>query len=270
MQQRYPAYLRSRSLFAGASAGAYTLPADLLAAHTTAIKIDRRIREQRDSRAVDDARGQFRNDLLDAIDQDRDLPDPIVIRQAAEQDRAWSEQSRILADIAEHAQIKVVATMHRLAEEIIVDHLRPALDKTITAASKAAPHLGRTFPDAEEALTSSAAMRKAYLELDKLAGRYGALRAAQTLLNDMSLPDPRFDYRNRFRELRNAPDLISTYVIGRATAPKTPWPDSPRGRLFWLVTSGAEPWMPTPDDQDQVFAEWYPKADCVRGVPTRV
>ena len=85
--------------------------------------------------------------------------------------------------------------------------------------------------------------------------RYGAVRAARAVLVRLQ-GGPVQDGRGHYAELRNLRDLWPTVGTWQEKVP--PWPESPVGRLRWLVTSGAEPWCPTVAEQDALFAERHP------------
>lgn len=259
---RDPNYQRLGGLFRGAAAGAYTLPDDLLA-------LERRARGAVDALAAPDngptlnrTRGEYHQALVSAIDAGAELPDPIVLAEAEARDRALAERRRLLVDLAEAAQSSVVAGVQAQADELIVDHLRPALDEALEGAGAVADKLGATLPTTDELLNGTDANRKAYKTLRALAGRYRALRSAQSLVVAVS-GKPKDDTGGLFVELRNLPDVWpgrrAIAVNPAAAAP--PWPDDELGRLLWLVTSDAEPWMPTAADQDAVFRKRFPRQD---------
>lgn len=261
--QRNPEYLRTRSLFTGHDAGAYPLPDELLERERRAQRLADELRKPSTDLVLGEARGRFIDDVLAAIDSGADLPDPIVLRQAAEHDAATQEFRRLVDELAESAQTHVVATVQGRGEAIIVDHLRPALEETLTAATSAAEALGRTLPTAESILSAPEAVRSAFTELGTLANRYRLIRGAQVTVGSLTTP-PAFDTGHVFRELRNLPDVWPQYANNLGQH-KAPWPEDERGRLLWLVTSAAEPWMPTVEEQDEAFADRFPNAPALRG-----
>jgi len=258
---RDPVYNRTRSLFTGHAGGAYTLPDAVLERETRAHRIAEQTRAGGMAPTLGDTRARFRADLVAAIDAGAELPDPIVLRQAAEQDAARDELRRLLVDELESAQTHVVATIQSRGEEIIVEHLRPALEELLEAAATAGEKLGRHLPTAEAILSAPEPVRKAFQTLGTLAARYHALRTAQGIVVELTAA-ARFDTRNLFREFRNLPDVWPQYANPRA---EKPWPTTDRGRLLWIVTSGIEAWMPTPEEQDEAFADRFPNAPALRG-----
>lgn len=258
--QRNPEYLRTRSLFVGHQAGAFTLPDDLVELNTRAARLEAESRVTRPSRKPA-ARGEFVNALRDAIASGTDMPDPAVLHEAEAHDRALAEMVRILVEETENAQTRVVAGVQRFAETILVDHLRPALEDTLEAATSAAEKLGRTLPTAEGILSAPDATRKAFQALGALSSRYISLRNAQGVVVELSA-GARYDAANLFREFRNLPDIFPQYANPRA---ERPWPTTDRGRLLWIVTSAIEAWMPTPEEQDEAFADRFPNAPVLRG-----
>ena len=258
---RDPAFARTRTLFTGHAAGAFTLPDELVDARRRADALLDRLRDPGIAPKLPATRGRYLEELHAAVDAGAELPDPLVLRQAAEHDRGLDELRRILGDEAEHAQTVVVGIVQRLAVPVLARHLRPALEETIDAARKAADALGGRLPSPDAAVSASAPERKAYLELDGLAARYRAIRDAQRIAADLT-DGPRFDDRGLFGEFRNLPAVWTEWANPRAAKP---WPAGDRARLVWIVTSGVEPWLPTPADQDAAFAATFPKAPILRG-----
>lgn len=170
----------------------------------------------------------------------------IAEAQAAESAALVSQ--RILRRVVEHEE-QIFATVTRdNAEAVIVKCLRPALAETLTEARTAAQVL-RNYgaePSADQFLASPDQDREAYVRLQHAAQRYAGLRQAQRTLGLLGIRSE-FDTAGRFGELKNLFSVWPSVAAGRSAPP---WPADQVARLIWLTTSDAQPWMPTPSDQD--------------------
>lgn len=258
---RDPTYARTGALFTGHSTGAYTLPDELVDAERRARALLERLRRPGRDRQSDPTREQYLADLYAAIDAGEELPDPIVLRQASEHDRALDELHTLLVGEVELAEMRVVATTQRHAETILVRHLRPALEETVDATRKAATTLGGVLPSHDAIVSGPEAHRKAWLALEALSARYRAIRAAQQIVADVT-EGPRYQSPAMLHSFRNLQAIWPNYSNPQASKP---WPTTDRGFMMWLATSGIEPWLPTPAEQDELFARSFPNAPILRG-----
>jgi hypothetical protein len=257
---RNPELNKIGALFAAADNGHFSLPDVIVRQQRRVPALTEALRD-RHGRQLPGARGALASDILDAIDADKALPDAATLIEAAVADQAAAEMRTVLSDLLQEAQDDLVTLVMHAADEIIVDHLRPALVETLDQAAQAADKIGNWPIVSEAALTAPQETREAIIGLGGLAGRYRAVRNAQRCLRIVT-PGPRFDTDDVFVELRNLPDVWPNYSSWSSKT--APWPSDPRQRLLWLVTSDAEPWMPTPREQDRRLLERFPESPAAK------
>ena len=133
------------------------------------------------------------------------------------------------------------------------------------------PLYGRSLT-AEALLTAPAATRTAYLRLAELSEVHAILRLAQAA--HRRLPsgaavrdaDPPFwsnpydgwrSFVGSFFDSRRFPDITPGVVLPLPSNIARPGPAEPLARLLWLATDpDADPWLPSPEDQDIRFSEF--------------
>jgi hypothetical protein len=140
------------------------------------------------------------------------------------------------------------------AEEIVTEHLRPALDKILKKAGKLAPKLGGAITPDALLRSADEGARKASVELgEDLFQRYVAIRSAYGLvysgafkdevgISDLDLHDL-LAYRN-FDQLPKQQGRVAT-------------PPTPVQLMVWLVSDSEgirpEPWLPLPHDVEDAI-----------------
>jgi len=237
-----------RRLFEGEADGHYTLPPDFAELAAAAGRL-RALPLPAD--AVTEETLKLRTAVRRAAEPGGTLPSPKALAAAYAARPALAELARARETAAAELDRELQAAVAARADEIIVDHLRPAQEETLAEAAAALQATGGVVDPA----SASQAVREASAALERLAARYGAVRAARAVLVRMS-GGPVQDGRGHYAELRNLRDLWVTVGTWQERVP--PWPEDPVGRLRWLVTSGAEPWCPTVAEQDGLFAERHP------------
>lgn len=252
-------------LIGGYEAGFYTLPKELVAASRSEDVLAAALDEQPwGPQMIEAARKQFQAALIEAARAGKKLPTGSEVVQAKLEAAAQVEVVDELREAARLAQRHAAATFADLQPMILEQHLRPAFEDTISKARKA-----------------SAA------ELPALEGRYGAIRGARAALH--RLPAPARDVHGMFAEYRNLDEWWPSFYPQRRreqvwgsiqhsvreiqertelgfTPP--PWPDDPLVRFGWLIAN-AEPWLPSPQQQDARFEAYLEKANAERSAAVR-
>ena len=187
--------------------------------------------------AVDDGDRAGKGDLPD------DYEAPFV--QAQEQVRRLSARQSILTEARDELAERTPYVAMRLSEEILADFLRPALEAVLGRVRAGADLAPRVPWDDQRALVmADKAVREYHEVVAKATDDYGVIRDAQWRLKALA-GKPSDEAYHRFGELRNMPAIWPQRDSGvQSIRGRAPWPDGP-ARLVWLVTSQAEPWMPT-------------------------
>lgn len=247
-----PNYLAVEGLIASASTGAFTLPDEVIAAHAVAVRLEAEWRRGGEDH-VGPARKALRVALWEAAETGGDFPDAAELARAEGLQSAENARRMMLGDITESAQARAWSAVAAVADEIVTRHLRPALAEVVDSARSATSAFSKHGTTAEALIGAPAEAQDGWLAVDALADRYYKLRDAQTRLARLA-GGPQVDTNGIFERLRNMPDVWPQYH--RRGTP--PWPvKDARGYLVWLVTSGAEPWMPTVAEQDARWAEVF-------------
>ncbi len=179
-----------------------------------------------------------------------------TIAKAEVDERAASAAQRVLRRVLEDTERAFATATRDNGETIIAEALRPALEEVLAEArtcAKLLEHYGREL-SADMFLASPDEDREAYVRLQHAAQRYSAIRRAQSILGFLGV-SAEADTAGRFSELKNIYALWPSIGSTMGTS-KPPWPLDPVARMLWLVTSGAEPWLPTPAEQAAAALSW--------------
>jgi len=225
-----------------AHAAVERLAAELASAQEDASKIRPEVLE---TRTVDA--------LVTAATEAKKLPNTAsVIADAVRSREAAGIRVNIVAQAHEIVVGTRNATMQQLAPTIAVGHLRVALEEVIAEATDKARALAGFDhePDPIQLLSAPEETRQAWLHFQRLAERYSAIRRAQERLQQLGYRPQRDD---RFGEFRNFDKMWPRWkALGGSSTP--PWPTSSgAARLRWIVTGGAEAWMPTAEEADEAY-----------------
>lgn len=145
-------------------------------------------------------------------------------------------------------------------EDIIVEHLRPALAEVIEQVRDLEPKLeARSVEVPENFVRASETARQAVVTLGDLAFRYSAIRAGQQAGGRL-LDGPQVDTGHKFSEFRN-PQALGITIGGMAGRPQ-PVPEHRLTRFLWTATVGKDQvWMPLPAEQDEMANAYFKAAD---------
>jgi hypothetical protein len=245
-------------LFAGYDAGLYDLPLELLARREAEVRVNDELRAlparypKADPAA---ARSRAVADLIEAAakgDVPADYEKPFLAAQ--ETTRRLAAAQSILAEAKAELVDRTPWFAMRLSEEILAEYLRPAMVAVLDRVAIGAELAPRVPWANERALVGADQKVRDYYEVvSKANADYIGLRAAQHQLMNLS-GTPSFEAYHRFGELRNMHAVWPQRDSGvESIRGRAPWPDGIE-RMVWLVTSKAEPWMPTGAEADAANA----------------
>lgn len=164
-----------------------------------------------------------------------------------------------MSTAAERAEGDLGDVIRECHDQIITGHLRPAGEKLWTEVEKAVKALGDLdTANVDGLLRAPDRTRRAWLDLDAMAGRYDRIREALSRLNQHTNTQPEHDAAGDHAEFRAGLCTVAgSNWRGNPTspAPKMPWPDDPRGRLVWFVRNGATPWWPLTEERDAAWLD---------------
>lgn len=238
-------------------AGAFDLPAEVIDSFVTAERLDAERRSPR-PRRLKEARNAVFESMLDAASAGGPFPEPLSLADAVAYDQAVAVFEDLLDRATTAAQSAFVELVTDRVDELVVKFLRPAFDQALDDARAAVSALDGVPFAAEALLSAPKAARDAYVRLEEIADRVQVVRAARRAL--MVLDPPAEDERDTFGELRNLPDVHPAFR--KLGAP--PWPTGRREYLRWLVTSDAEPWLPTKAEQVARYRQYNADAIAAR------
>lgn len=257
-----------QALIGNAEAGAYTLPQEL----TDAVDVVARL----DAARLDAARN--RNDKTKSLSWIQNTLEAEAHTAAIkgspldgfgaemlEEERLIKERDyllRVLSGAAASAEGDVFRLVNTKADQILSEHLRPALDEVIAEAARLA---AVTPAQADAAIELGDKVAQAYIDFRKVSARYQLIRGGQQALTRARTHKPQ---GVAFHEFRNAGDigLVQAVIEGRN------WrllPEDPVERLHAIVTGEPEPWMPTLQEQDEAWRAGSSEAAAARSEEAR-
>lgn len=196
-----------------------------------------------------------------------DLPaaaDTLVIEQATH-DRDQLAL-RVLQEATTVAGDRVANIARDVADSIIVDHLRPRYDATMTQAAELVPALVGVPLTVKALVSGSAKVRQAWRAMRDLGDTRSLLLTARRHANSAGERRPAQDGRNEFSSFKK-PAALFPELPERSRLPQDwPVPEEPVARMLWLLTDArtAEPWLPTVAEQDQAYDAVYGGANRMR------
>lgn len=243
-------------LFAGHDAGIYTLPDELLAARDVATRLDKLA--PRDATDPEHVIDDLVAATLAAAATDAGLPDCSGIAEARQQRQITEDAGQVWRYASEQAAQRVTSTVHSGAARIMVEHLQPAY-AAVTEGLAAAFAASRQYGSPSELLLAPPKVRQAAASIDALCEKYEAIRGGRGDLIWSVNYRATDDEDGEFAEVANANELWvrpRNRNLGNASSP--PWPtSSTRAKLEWLLSHGAELWLPSPIEQDTKWREVY-------------
>lgn len=132
--------------------------------------------------------------------------------------------------------------------------LRDGLEAVLDEAHQVVAGLGGLNPSDRATMARDERALAAYPRLAALAEQYALIRAAQVALRPF-LGNPKVDINEWYAEVQNAQALMGEQWANRANLDATLGPSDSIERLRWLVSGQAQPWLPTPDEQDQALTD---------------
>lgn len=166
---------------------------------------------------------------------------------------AYQEQGQIRAEVERTLTEALDGSIRGAADEVIRDHLQPALIPVRDAMEEAAKRLPLNANTAD-VLAADEKAREAWLRLDKAATQYDALRTAWSLYGQQT----EHDQFGEFAEFANLRDLWPTFGRQQLQESVVPWPtSSTTARLLWLAHHGARLILPTPAERDALWWSRY-------------
>jgi hypothetical protein len=182
--------------------------------------------------------------ITNAAKAGKKFPNPAELA-AAEQDRRTRDlYGNALSQATEGLENQLEDAIVGTADDIVTEHLRPALDEVMTEAVELVRILAPYGMAHEGLLQAPEEARQARVRFDFVVGRYRVLRDAQVELG--ALRDQPQREGGRYFEVRNRDTVAAGYRPG-----VVPWPtDDTLAKLVWFITNGAEVWMPTPAERE--------------------
>jgi hypothetical protein len=248
-------------LIAGFDAGAFDLPDEVKQQRSALERVDNALNEINHPRALREVGiRDLEEQTIEAALAGKPLPDGSVVVEAEAAIRRSEAMLDALRGAKQKLERSVTKAIRAAGEPIIVIYLRSALEETIAEANKVAAVLrGIDVSDVSEV---SPKVRTAWMRMAALSETYVAIRNGR---EDLALPMPQHDRGHIFGEFRNArtiwPERSGELARSAAmtTTPRAmtppPWPGAYPQRLLWIVRSEAQPWMPTPQEQDAAWLE---------------
>jgi hypothetical protein len=239
----------------------FTLPEELVAAYEAAVTIQELTLSPPPLLDVETGAEQLtatviRGEPVDLLQLGRDIELGTRTRSAVQAGQL-AQRSAL-----ERSVDRLTSLAHSLADEIIVTHLQPAYRAVLAEAEEPAK-IVRQHPlssqnlrlkDTNEVRSVRAALRK----LEPAAARRTAIAQARVQANRLGARKPLHDTDNSFANLRRPMALVPGWVPGsRFAFPAVPV--DPIEHLVWLTGEAAiaEPWMPSCEQQDQIWLSIY-------------
>ncbi len=253
------------SLVESAEAVGYTLPSELLDAHRTYVRVKAVEIPQPKTLEADTAAAR----IVSAVAAG-ETPDPSAlaheVNRAALAGRDYDQAKIVMGLAVEQAGNAATNLASDLTEQIIVKHLRPALEQVHREAREVAGALKGYGLDPHTLITAPAKARNAYGSLPTLVARRKGIYRARRWANTIGNREPQHDVMGMFVEFER-PLAFHPHWKLPAQIPGVPAPEDETERLIWVVSEAAaigQPWLPTVEEQD---AAWW--AQFGKGVETR-
>ena len=237
--------------------GGYTLPAELVDAYELAGRAEPVLMPAPEELNEYEAAAQ----LLTALREDRtpDL-DGLVDRLRKANTSRDGIAPRLVMTAVEQANSRAVTLAQELADAVVVEHLRPAQERLLEEAAKAAAIVTAVSPDLDlyALVGASTKVGQAYQQLRVLADRWTVLRTARRYAITLSHRPPQQDVDYLFATFRRPLELFPGWRPG-TLVPALPFREDPVANVVWIATDAqvAQPWMPTVEEQDAAWSAQF-------------
>jgi hypothetical protein len=249
------------SLVQSTNAGSYSLPTDVIEAHSVWQRLKQTQLPPLRELHVEDVAGRIVHSATSG-----ETPDILGVGaefdQVQAERRAYDHALTVLRLAVEQAGNAAVAAASDATERIITEHLRLAHDELMEQARETATLL-KPYSDAAFRLdlqdivaATSTKVRSAYLGLSALLERYRLIQQARTKANQVGLRTVEHEHAQLFATFEQPMAFFPTWKPP-ARIPLLPFPEDETARLLRLVsdqTAKAKPWFPTLAEQD---AAWW-------------
>ena len=255
-------------LVQSAEGAGYTLPTELLDAYATYHRV--KALEVPEPAVLDAEGAASRIVSATAAGETVDLIAAACQWERATRDTQTASQAQMLVNAAtEQAAHLAAGLADTLTEQIITEHLRPALEAVYAKTREVAAALEGYGLDPHTLVTAPTKARSAYAALPGLVTRRQMIYTARPLVNALGYRKPQHDVNGLFAELADPMALSPTWRPPMAV-PQIPAPTDPTERLLWIVTDAAapaKPWLPTVEEQDEAW--WAQFGDAVDNMAQR-
>jgi hypothetical protein len=187
-----------------------------------------------------------------------ETPDPNAlaheVNRGALAGRDYAQAKIVMGLAVEQAGNAATNLASDLTEQIIVKHLRPALEQIHREAREVAAALKGYGLDPHTLITAPAKARNAYGSLPTLVARREGIYTARRWANTISHREPQHDVMGMFGEFER-PLAFHPHWKMPAQIPGVPAPEDKTERLIWVVSDAAvgQPWLPTVEEQDAAW-----------------
>jgi hypothetical protein len=243
-------------MFSDHAAGLYDLPTELIEARAGLLRLDEAAAAaQAETRDIAAEQRRLIDATHSAAVAGKTWPDVSSIEKTRAAEVARSDRVQILQTAREELAGALNATIAMQASTVISDYLRPKHDEAVKRFRDLAdlvPH----DASADQLVGAPEKTRKAWLNLDDAVLDYARVSSAASRL--IRLAPPQHDERDEFASMRNLTEIWPAWA-GPTWQPKAPpWPtDDDRRRVLWLVSHGADLWLPTAAERDQAWLAKY-------------
>jgi len=253
------------NLVESAEAVGYSLPTELLDAHRTYVRVKAVEIPKPKTLEADTAAAR----VVSAVAAG-ETPDPNAlageVNRAALAGRDFDQAKLVMGLAVEQAGNAATTLASDLTEQIIVKHLRPALEELHREAREVAAALKGYGLDLPTLVTAPAKVRNSYAALPGLVSRRQGIFRARRWVNSIGHREPSYDVNGLYVEFQT-PLALSPSWKPPARIPQIPAPTDPSERLLWAVSdtaAPAQPWMPTVEEQDEAHQAQFGEANAMR------
>ncbi len=242
-------------LFAGADAGYYGLPGELVAARER----QQAVADAFTTLTAPDAEAAATAAAVAAIATDpTNIGAVDTVLDAGRVDGAHAVRVDLLRAAHTASADQLAAAARDRAGIVLLEHLRPAHDDAVTAARTAHATYAPHGSDAATLFTAPAKARQAWLDFQACAGKWEAIHGARAVVLDLGDDQPQHDEAHLFARVANPadawPDLATSRQPLVQLLARRPWPLDPAGNLAWFIQHKLDLHLPTAAEQDGAWS----------------